>query len=140
MTPDEIRDVVRRHVEHINTHDTALMASDHAENGVVESPSTGTNRGRQEIRQGYDRWISAFPDLMFTAEDVIAEGDRAALVFRIAATHQGDFLGLPATGRRVEFGGTFLLRVTDGEILHDRRVYDFSGLLIKLGVLKVKPA
>ena len=71
--------------------------------------------------------------------EVIAEGDRVALVFRIVATHRGEFLGLPETGKRVEFGGTFLLRIADGEIQHERRVYDFSGLLIKLGVLKVKP-
>lgn len=115
------------------------MATDHAEAGVMESPSLGTNRGRREIAQGYDRWMAAFPDLLFTAEEVIAEGDRVALVFRIVATHRGEILGLPETGKRVEFGGTFLLRIADGEIQHERRVYDFSGLLIKLGVLKVKP-
>ena len=106
----------------------------------MESPSTGTNRGCQEITHGYDRWMAAFADLVFKAEEVIAEGDRAALVFRVAATHHGEFLGLPGTGKRVEFGGVFLQRIAHGEILHERRVYDFRGLLIKLGVLKVKPA
>ena len=84
--------------------------------------------------------MAAFPDLAFTAEEVTVEGDRAVLVCRVVGTHRGEFLGLPATGKRVEFKGAFLLRIADGEIVDERRIYDFSGLLIKLGVLKVKPA
>jgi steroid delta-isomerase-like uncharacterized protein len=139
MTTDEIRTFVRRHVENICTHDVALAAGDHAEDGILESPSTGTHEGREEIAQNYERWNRAFPDFEITVDNIVAEDDQAAVFFRLAGTHQGDFLGLPATGKRIEFRGVYLLRLQEHQIAHDRRLYDFSGLLIKLGILKVKP-
>ncbi len=139
MTTDEIRTFVQRHVEHLHSHDAALMARDHAEDGILESPSTGTHRGRAEIAQNYDRWNRAFPDLEFTVDHVVAEDDHAALFFRLVGTHQGDFLGLPPTGKRIAFQGVFLQQWRNNQIVYERRIYDFSGLLIKLGILKVKP-
>ncbi len=139
MTADEIRDFVRRHIENLNTHDSTLVAASHAENGVVESPSTGTHRGRKEIAQRYELWVAAFPDLAFAVEDVVVELSQAALFFRLTGTHRGEFLGLPATGKRIEFRGVFLQRLENEQIVHERCIYDFSGLLIRLGVLKVKP-
>ena len=82
-----------------------MVAADHAENGIVESPSTGTHRGRLEIAQWYDLWMTAFPDLAFTVEDVVAENSQAALFFRLTGTQRGKFLGLPATAKRIEFRG-----------------------------------
>ncbi len=140
MTPEEVRATVERHVEDLNTHDPVIMSRDHTEQGVVESPSTGTHHGRNEIAQSYALWVDAFPDLELTLEDVIAEGSRAVLVLRLAGTHRGTFLGLAATGKRIEFRAVFLQRLDGDQIAHERRIYDFSGLLIKLGVLKVKPA
>ncbi len=140
MTPEEVRVVVRRHAAHMNTHDVALIAADHTENGIVESPSTGTHHGREEIAQSAQTWFEAFPDLELKVEDIIAEGDQAAVVLRLVGTHRGAFLGLPATGKRIEFRCVFLKRLEGELVAHERRIYDFSGLLIKLGVLKVKPA
>ena len=72
-------------------------------------------------------------------DDVVAELGRAAVFFQITGTHQGDFLGLSPTGKRIEFRGVFLQEWKKNQIVNERRIYDFSGLLIKLGVLKVKP-
>jgi steroid delta-isomerase-like uncharacterized protein len=139
MTTDEIRTFVQRHVEHISTHDAVLTAGDHAEDGILESPSTGTHQGRTEITQNYERWNRAFPDFEVMLDNIVAEDDQAAVFFRLAGTHHGDFLGLPATGKRIEFRGVMLLRFESNLIAYERRLYDFSGLLIKLGILKVKP-
>ena len=62
-----------------------------------------------------------------------------SLAFHAAGTHQGEFLGLPATEKQVEFRAVFLQELQDDHIVHERRIYDFTGLLIRLGVLKVKP-
>ena len=139
MMTDEIRTFVQRHVENMSTHDAVLTACDHAEDGILESPSTGTHRGRGEITQNYERWNTAFPDFEVALDNIVAEDDQAAVFFRLAATHRGDFLGLPATGKRIEFRGVMLLRFENDLIAHERRLYDFSGLLIKLGILRVKP-
>jgi len=139
MTADEIRTFVNRHAEKFHANDVVGLAADYTEDGVVESPSTGTHNGRRQIAESYARLLTAFPDAVFTAETVVAEGDQAAVFFYFAATHQGEFLGLPATGKRIEFRGVFLDRFESDLLAHERRLYDFSGLLIKLGILKVKP-
>ena len=78
-------------------------------------------------------------DTFFELEGIVAEASVVSLAFHASGTHQGEFLGLPATGKRVEFRGVFLQTLQDGHIVHERRIYDFTGLLIKLGVLTVKP-
>ena len=100
---------------------------------------SGPTAGREAIEQGYRHWFTSFPDLEFTPEGIVAEESAVSLAFHASGTHQGEFLGLPATGKRVEFRGVFLQKLQDDHIVHERRIYDFTGLLIKLGVLKVKP-
>ena len=56
------------------------------------------------------------------------------------ASDIGGFMGLPPTGKRFTLPIVFLLVVRDGRIQYERRIYDFTGLLIQLGVLKAKPA
>ena len=123
MSPNEIRAFVRSH----------------AESGVVESPTTGTHHGRRQIAQSYERWSAVFPDLDFKVENVIADHDQAAVFFAVSGTHRGSFLGLPATGKRIQFRGVLLQRFEQNELVYERRIHDFTGLLVRLGVLKVKP-
>ena len=139
MTTDEIRAFEVDHVAKIGTHDVNVIAADFTEDGVVESPSLGTQRGRQAIAQGYARWFTAFADLQLSIESVVAEGNQAAVISRLTGTHQGEFMGLPPTGKRIEFQFVSLQQFENDKIAHERRIYDFSGFLIKLGVLKVKP-
>ncbi len=139
MTTDEIRAFEVDHVAKIGTHDANVIAADFTDDGVVESPSLGIQRGRQAIAQGYARWFAAFSDMELFIDSVVAEGDQAAVIFRLTGTHQGEFMGLPPTGKRIEFLFVALQRFENDKIARERRIYDFSGLLIKLGVLRVKP-
>ena len=138
MTTDEIRAFEVDHVAKIGTHDANVIAADFTDDGVVESPSLGIQRGRQAIAQGYARWFAAFSDMELFIDSVVAEGDQAAVIFRLTGTHQGEFMGLPPTGKRIEFLFVALQRFENDKIARERRIYDFSGLLIKLGVLRVK--
>lgn len=121
--------------------DAAALAADHAPDGVVISPTGGVLEGRDEIERIYRVWFNAFPDLVFTNDDVMIDGDRVALLCRVAGTHGGDFFGVPATGRRIEIPMVFVYRFDDaGLIAHERRVLDFTGVLVQVGVLRAKPA
>ena len=140
MTPDEVRTLIRQHESALAARDAVGAAAHHAEDGVVETPSTGIHTGRAEIQRGYEQWFVAFPDFQFEVQDLVVDKDRAAAVFRITGTHRADFLEFAPTGKHVEFTGVMILKFKDGQIAHDRRVYDFRGFLVKLGVLKVKPA
>jgi predicted ester cyclase len=78
--------------------------------------------------------------MVFTGEDLVIDGDRVALLFHTAGTHLGEFFGLSATGRRVNFGGVFLYTLEGRTIVHERRILDFTGVLVQVGVLKARPA
>ena len=121
-------------------HDAAALAEDHSINGVVVSPTGGVLEGRNEIRHIYDVWFRAFPDLTFTTEDLIVDDERVALLGRAAGTHLGEFFGMTATSRRIELACVFIYRLEDGKIAHERRILDFTGLLVQVGVLRAKPA
>ena len=58
----------------------------------------------------------------------------------MSGTHSGDFLGLPPTGRQMEFLMAALMGVENGFVVEERRIYDFTGLLVQVGVLKAKPS
>ena len=139
MTPEEVQAFVHRYIEYQQARDAEALARLYTVDATIESPSVGTHRGRDAIRQGYRQWFTSFPDLKFAPEDVVAAESAVSLAFHASGTHQGEFLGFPATGKRVEFRGVFLQKLRDDHILHERRIYDFTGLLVKLGVLKVKP-
>ena len=75
--------------------------------------------GRNTWREGAELIKRAFPDLRVEIDDVVAEGDRVALRLTIHGTHQGDFLGIPATGRPVSYISHEFYRVADGLIAEE---------------------
>jgi steroid delta-isomerase-like uncharacterized protein len=121
-------------------HDVAGLAEGHTEDGVVSSPMFGRIQGRDRIEASYRALFEVFPDLQFELEPPIMDGDRGAQAFVIRATHKGTFMGLEGTGRRVEMPGVTIYTMRDGLIAEERRVYDFTGLLTRIGILKTRPA
>ena len=95
--------------------------------------------GRDAIRRSYESLFQAFPDWAMEVEPLLIDGDRVAVPFTARATHAGRFMGLDGTGRRFELHGVLVMELRDGLITGERRHYDFTGLLIQLGVLKSKP-
>jgi uncharacterized protein (TIGR02246 family) len=140
MTRDDIFALFNRREAAWRTRDAAALAADHAPDGVVVSPTGGVLEGRLEIERIYRVWFVAFPDLSFTTEDLLVDDDRAALLARVTGSHAGEFFGMAPTGRRIEVSGAFIYRLQDGLIVHERRILDFTGLLVQVGVLKAKPA
>jgi len=96
--------------------------------------------GHDAIERIYRVWFRAFPDLTISPTDLLIDGERVMLVFNIKGTHAGEFFGLPASGRHLEATCAFLYRVANGLIVHERRILDFTGVLVQVGVLRAKPA
>ena len=140
MTRDEVFALFERREAAWRARDAAALAADHHVNGVVVSPTGGVLEGRAAIEHVYGVWFTAFPDLTFTTEDLIVDGDRVALLGRAQGTHLGEFFGVNATGRRIDVSSALIYRLQDGLIVHERRVLDFTGLLVQVGVLRAKPA
>ena len=140
MTREEIIAFFARRLDALARHDTAALAADHAENGVVESPWAGTVSGRAAIEQAYRQVFAAFPDLAFQHEELLIDGHRVAQIARVVGTDTGGFMGLPPTGKPFRLPLVFLYTLDEHQIVYDRRIYDFTGMLVQIGVLKAKPA
>lgn len=140
MTREDVQAFFDRRLQAWNRRDAAGLASTHAASCVINSPMFLRVEGREGIERSYQALFDAFPDWRMLHHEPLVDGDRAAVPFTVTATHTGEFMGLPGSGRRFEIQGIMLCRLENGLIAEERRVYDFTGLLIKIGVLRSKPA
>ena len=140
MTSQEILDVIDKWEAAFKARDTKAYAALYSEHAIMESPIAGSATGRDGIAKATMGMFTAFPDAVITHEPAIIDGMRVAIPAYATGTHGGTFLGIQATGRQFRLSLVFLLDLKDGYIVRDRRVYDFTGFLVQLGVLKAKPA
>lgn len=120
--------------------DSEALAAGHAKDGTIESPMFGHREGQAAIGETYRALFDTFPDWDFTSEPLLIDGDRVAQPFSATATHVGQFMGLAGTNRHFKIQGVRLITMAGGAIQSERRMYDFTGLLIQIGVLRPKPA
>jgi predicted ester cyclase len=139
MTRQEILDFFAARQAHWKARDPDALASGHAVDGLVTSPMHGTPRGRASIAQSYRTLFSTFPDWQFMSDELLIDGARVAQPFAAEATHVGEFMGLPGTNRRFRIQGVRLYDMADGFIGREQRLYDFTALLIQVGVLRGRP-
>jgi steroid delta-isomerase-like uncharacterized protein len=139
MTRDAIVSLIERMRVAWDAHDIDALAALHADSGVVISPTGGVLEGRGEIARVYRIWFTGFPDAKWRTDEVIVDGDRVVVLAQVSGTHAGDFFGVPPSGRHVEVQVAVIITVADGLIAEERRIYDFTGFLVQVGVLKAKP-
>jgi steroid delta-isomerase-like uncharacterized protein len=140
MTRDDILAVLEGRRAAWGRLDADALAADYADDAVVESPlAGGTTHGREQIGRVFQTYFVAFPDMEMHQGDVLIDGDRAAVFATFIGTDRGGFMGMAPTGRRVNIPVVFLYEFQDGKIIRDRRVYDFTGVLLQVGALKAKP-
>jgi steroid delta-isomerase-like uncharacterized protein len=123
-----------------NAHDAEALARRHTPDGSIISPIFRTVHGTDDILRSYQSLFTTFPDWQYIGQRLIVDGDGLAQEFIVHATHASEFMGLPGSGRKFEIAGVRLFEMQDGLISYERRYYDFTGLLIQLGVLRGKPA
>ena len=129
-----------RFVEAFKRRDPEAMAACHAVDGVAESPMYATLKGRRAIEDAYRAFVTSFPDATTDVDTVLIDPPCIAVFATINATHMNEFFGLPGTNRRIEFRIARLFEVENGLIARDRRIYDFTGILLQVGLLRAKPA
>lgn len=140
MSDEQVAASFGHHLEAWNRRDANALCHDHAEDGVIVSPMFARVQGRLQICGSYAALFTAFPDWQMRFEPPIVSGLRLAVYFSVAATHEGKFRGLAGTGRRCTFEGVSLFELgPDLLIKEERRFYDFTGLLMQLGVTEGGP-
>ena len=140
MTREDILALFNRRQEAWEDLDAGALAADYADDAVIESPLAGSHRGREAAEQALRAVFSAFLDLKVTTDALIIDGNRVVQVMTTEGTHIGEFLGLPPTGKPFRLSVVLLHELREGRIAREQRVYDFTGLLMQVGVLKAKPA
>ena len=140
MTREEITQFFARRDQAWQQHDSAALAADHTENGEVESPLYGKIEGQKALRETNVQWFSSFPDARYQTEHLLIDGDRVVQFIKMSGTQNGDFCGLPPTGKKFEMRCAFLFTFSGSKIEKEIRIYDLTGILLQLGVLKAKPA
>jgi steroid delta-isomerase-like uncharacterized protein len=97
--------------------------------------SFGDVQGLDNFKQVLNPFLSAFSDLGIEIEDMVAEGDRVVCRFTARATHSGNFMGLPPTGKTAVWAGNPSYRLAGGMIVEEWFFEDHLGLFQQLGVI-----
>ena len=139
MTRNAIAAIFERRRMAYDNHDAGALAADYAVDCVIESPSGGVHHGRAAAERVLRSVIDAL-DVKMHQDALLIDGDSVAQILTIEGTDDGQFLGLPPTGKSFRVPAVFLYDLKDGQIARERRIYDFTGLLMQVGLLKARPA
>ncbi len=143
MTSDEIRSFLDRFVRAWEKQDVKALGACYTQDCTVVSPIFHTVRGRAQVERSYTDLFRAFANPAVRVDDMVISTEappRAVLVWTVQAIHAGELFGMPGSGKRIERTAAYILTFRDGLIVSERRVYDFTHMLMQLGVLKAKPA
>ena len=116
-----------------------LYAPDYVDH-VNRGPEPEEVHGPEGLKAAVTLFRSAFPDLQYTVDDVLAERDLVMTRFSASGTQRGEFLGAPPTYRRITYTGIDVNRVVDGRIVESWVQYDALGLLQQVGLVPSLPA
>lgn len=119
-----------------NNDKPELMGELFAEDGIAHGLGEGgaVVRGPREYLPFYRLFREGFPDITFELLDHVVDGDKIASRWRATATHAGDFLGVPATGKRVHLTGQLIARIEDGKYAEVWNTWDSKSLLEQLDI------
>jgi len=105
------------------------------ENFVSHSTPPGLPGGREGVKIWSNVFRKAFPDMRSTAEDVIVEGDKVVERYSSSGTFQGEFMGIPPTGKSGGTTGINIFRVANGKIVEHWGNSDDLGMMQQLGII-----
>ena len=135
MSVEQNKAAARRIVEGISRGDTSIIDELFTENYEDNSAPPGIPPGREGTRQFLAALRSAFPDFKYSLEDEVAEGDTVVHRLTGRGTMQGEFLGMPATGKQAAWQEIHIGRFEDGKIADHWAVVDQVDMLQQLGLM-----
>jgi len=109
-----------------------LLADDFVEHEVTP----GLAPTKEGVKQFFTMYVAAFPDLRFTADDILPSGDKVVARVTVTGTNTGDFMGMPATGKSVSVQLIDIIRFGDDGLAHEHwGVVDTMAMMQQLGVV-----
>lgn len=135
MSTDANKELVRRFYAAVDAGDTTAVEALFDPTWQNVDPSLPPMQGLDGARALVGMFTASFPDFTSRIELITAEDERVAVRASHTGTHQGDFMGVPPTGRQVTVSATGIFRCQDGKLVENRVVFDAFGLLQQLGVI-----
>ena len=136
MSTDQNKAIARRLLEEVWNKGNLKALDEYVAPGA---PNHDANNqiapGPEGLKQVVSLYRSAFPDLRFTLELEIADGDFVAHRITATGTQRGDLPGIPATGKYSKVTGMTIVRFKDGKVAEGWSVFDQLGMLQQLGVV-----
>jgi len=136
MTAETNKLVMRRFLEFINTASEKLAQELISPDAIFHVP------GRPEPMRGPAGYLAiigmmrgGFPDIQWTLEEMVAEGDKVAARFTMRGTHRGAFFGVPPTGKTITVQATNFYRLSGGQFVEEHGQPDLLGLLQQIGAV-----
>lgn len=141
MANEQNEQVVRRTFDAFDTGDTSAAAELIAADAVAHDPAQPEEaRGPEGFAQTIELYRAAFSDLKFTLEDVFSDGDMVCTRWSTTATHDGDLMGIPASGNRITGSGISIDRMRDGKVAESWVQWDNLGLMQQIGAFETAGA
>ena len=140
LTRGEMIALFDRRQEAFDNMDADALSRDYADDCVVDSPAAGTLRGAAAVDRARRAWFDAFPDLKYRTERVVIDGNHVMQLLTLEGTDIGGFMGLDPSGKSFKAPAVFVYEFRERKIVRETRIYDFTGVLIQIGLLKAKPA
>ena len=136
MSTEENKAIVRRIWEEIlNKGNLALVDELVAPNYIGHFPGMEDIKGPEGLKQLFTMYLTAFPDLRLTIDDMVAEGDKVVCRVTLRGTHKGDLMGIAPTGKQVTGTRTVIHRIVGGKEVEGWDCADTLGMLQQLGVV-----
>ncbi len=135
MKSDDLKSLNEHFMDEVFRHHNVNAVDEMLTDDFVEHiPPPGYDTSREGAKQYLGEVLRAFPDVDYQFEEQIVEGDTLASLVRMTGTHSADFMGVPATGRKVSIEFMDLIKVRDDRFSEHWGLTDMSGLMSQLGV------
>jgi steroid delta-isomerase-like uncharacterized protein len=131
---------VRRLYELLSTGDVDRFAELLADDFVEHEETPGLAPTKEGVKTFFRMYLAAFHDLRMDAEDVLVSDDKAVARVRATGTHEGEFMGIPATGKRIDVQLIDIFRLGGGLVHEHWGVIDALAMMQQLGVVPKGPA
>ena len=127
--------VIREVLRLINDRNLDEAFKFYAPDYIYHGPGGQELRGRGAIRGLWEVFLTGFPDLSATIDDLISEGDKLVLRWTVRGTHTGEFLGIAAAGNEITLPVTEVFRLADGQLVEAWDQYDRLHLMQQIGAI-----
>jgi steroid delta-isomerase-like uncharacterized protein len=137
MSEAENKTMIRRLVEEgLNKRNATLLEEVYAAEYIGHDPERPAPRSLEDLKQGMVGLLGkVFPDAQYSINDLVAENDLVVWHWTFRATHQGELMGIPPTGKSITFSGVNIFRMANGKVVEDWVYRDTVGMLRQLGAM-----